>query len=134
MRNFQEPVEKAFCYQILFWPFNVWMNCSSDLKNFATSCPSASNFKIFSLSLEQFFLTVGQNNFGNKIPLIFFSQQNMRKIYRRIGEWNYFALSWYVFHCSLIQNLAVVLPSSSRLFLLATCINLFFSERLRPPS
>ena len=26
-------------------------------------------FKTFSRSLEQFFLTVGQNNFGNKIPL-----------------------------------------------------------------
>ena len=31
------------------------MNCSSVLKS-------------FSRSLEQFFLTVGQNNFGNKIP------------------------------------------------------------------
>ena len=26
----------------------------------------------FSQSLEQFFLTVGQNNFGDKIPLLFF--------------------------------------------------------------
>ena len=30
---------------------------------------SASNFKSFSRSLDQFFLTVGQNNFGNKIPV-----------------------------------------------------------------
>ena len=44
------------------------MNCSSDLKNFANSWSSASNFKSFSRSLEQFFLTVDQNNFGNKIP------------------------------------------------------------------
>ena len=43
----------------------VQINCSSDLKMFANS---ASNFKSFSRSLEQFFLTVGQNNFGNKIP------------------------------------------------------------------
>ena len=42
----------------------------SDLKNFANSRPSASNFKSFSRSLEQFFLTVGQNNFGNKIPFL----------------------------------------------------------------
>ena len=42
----------------------------SDLKNFANSLPSASNFKSFSRSLEQFFLTVGQNNFGNKIPFL----------------------------------------------------------------
>ena len=30
--------------------------------------PSASNIKSFSWSLEQIFLTVGHNNFGNKIP------------------------------------------------------------------
>ena len=53
----------------MFWPFTVWINCSSDLKKFAISQPSFSNFKSFSLSLEQHFLTVGQNNFGNKIPL-----------------------------------------------------------------
>ena len=51
----------------MFWPFTVWINCSSDLKNFANSWPSALNFKSFSWSLEQFFLTVCQNNFGNKI-------------------------------------------------------------------
>ena len=46
------------------------MNCSSGLKIFANSRPSASNFKSFSQSLEHFFfLTVGQNNFVNKIPL-----------------------------------------------------------------
>ena len=28
-------------------------------------------FKSFSRSLDQFFLTVGQNNFGNKIPFLF---------------------------------------------------------------
>ena len=39
-------------------------------------------FKSFSGLLEQFFLTVGQNNFGNKIPffviLFFSSQENQR--------------------------------------------------------
>ena len=35
---------------------------------FANSRPSASNFKSLSRSLEQFSLTVGQNNFGYKIP------------------------------------------------------------------
>ena len=39
--------------------FTVWTNCSSDLKIFANSQPSASNFKKNSRSLEQFFLTVG---------------------------------------------------------------------------
>jgi len=54
----------------LFWPFTVWINCSSDLKNFASSGPSALHFKWFSRSLEHFFHTVGWNNFGNKIPFL----------------------------------------------------------------
>ena len=70
MRNLQEQVKKAFCYQKLFWPCTVWINCSSDLKYFENSRPSASNFKSFSRSLEQFFLTIGQNNSGNKIPFL----------------------------------------------------------------
>ena len=46
-------------------------------KILANSRPSASNFKIFSRSLEQFSLTVGQNNFGNKIPLLKFVFQEI---------------------------------------------------------
>ena len=46
------------------------MNCSSDLKMFENSRPSASNLKSFSRSLEHFFLAVGQNNLGNKIPFL----------------------------------------------------------------
>ena len=45
LRNLQEQVKKEFCYQKLFWPFTVWINCSSDLKNFANSRPLASNSK-----------------------------------------------------------------------------------------
>ena len=38
--------------------------------------------KSFSRSLEQFFLTVGQNNFGNKIPFLsIFSQTNKKVVY-----------------------------------------------------
>ena len=64
-RNVQE---QAFSYQKLFWPITVGTNRSSDLKIFANSRPSASNFKSFSRTLEHFFLKVGQNSFGNKIP------------------------------------------------------------------
>ena len=49
------------------------MNCSSDLNNFENSWPSASDFKSFSRSLELCFLTVGQNDFGNKIQFSVFS-------------------------------------------------------------
>ena len=56
-------------------------NCSnllnlSNLKKFANSQPSAKNFKSFSQSLEIFFLTVGQNNFGNKILFLTVGQNN----------------------------------------------------------
>ena len=72
MRNLHEQVEKAFCYQKFFWPLTaVWLNCSIDLKIFANSWPSsASNFKsYFDHYVEQSLFTIGQNNFGNKIPL-----------------------------------------------------------------
>ena len=72
MRNLQEQVKKAFCYQNLFWPITVWINCSNDLKTFANSRPLASNFKSFSQSLEQFFLTVGQI-LVTKYQIIFFT-------------------------------------------------------------
>ena len=70
MRNLQEQVKKAFCYQKLFCSFTVWINCFCDLKIFTNSRPSALNFKSFSWLLEQFFLTVVQNNLGNKIPFL----------------------------------------------------------------
>ena len=28
LRNLQEQVKKAFCYQNFIWPFTVWINCS----------------------------------------------------------------------------------------------------------
>ena len=74
MRNLQEQVRKTFSYQKLFWTFKEWIYCSSDLKIFVNSLPSASTFKSFSWSLDQFFLTVVQTNFGSKIPyLVIFS-------------------------------------------------------------
>ena len=51
----------------------MFLNPNLSFPNFSNSRPSASNFKSFSRSLEQFLLTVGQNNFGNKISLTTFS-------------------------------------------------------------
>ena len=61
-------ITKNLFYQAHTYLSETFKNCSSNLKKFANSRPLASNFKKFSRSLEQFFLTVGQNNFGNKIP------------------------------------------------------------------
>ena len=65
LRNLQEQVKNAFSYQKLFWSFTVWINCSSYLKIFANSQPSASNFKGFPWSLrpeicEKYFLSFPQ--------------------------------------------------------------------------
>ena len=46
MRNLQEQVKKAFCYQKFFWPFTVWINCSkahSLSKKFCTMIPFSKN-------------------------------------------------------------------------------------------
>ena len=69
LQGLQEQVEKTFCYQKLFWPFTIWINFSSDLKNLEILGLQPRISKVFFRSLEQFFLTVGQNNFGNKIPI-----------------------------------------------------------------
>ena len=69
MRNLQEQVKKH----------TVTKNCS-DLSLFdqivlviskisKNSWPSAPNFKSFSQSLEQFYLTEGQTNYGKRIPV-----------------------------------------------------------------
>ena len=70
VRNLTEQVKKAFCYQKSFWPFTVWSNCSSDLKIFVNFRTSASNFKTASCSLAQAFLSISQNNVGNKISFL----------------------------------------------------------------
>ena len=59
MRNLLELTKNSILIQKLYKLFTVPINCSSYLKN---SWPSTSNFKSFSRSIEQFFLTVGQNN------------------------------------------------------------------------
>ena len=46
LRNLQEQFKKIFCYQKLFWPFTVWINCSSDLKMFAISLKFQKFFSI----------------------------------------------------------------------------------------
>ena len=75
----QEQVKKVVCYQKMFW-----IDCSRDLKKFANSQPSALNFKNFSwLVCRTIFLTVGLNNFGNKIPflLLFLWQTRASKVH-----------------------------------------------------
>ena len=68
MRNLQEQVKKAFCYQKLFWPFTAWINCSSDLKILQILGLQSRISKGFPDHENNFFLTVCQNNFANKMP------------------------------------------------------------------
>ena len=57
MRNLQVKVKKAFFLPKIVLTCNVWINCSIDLKCFANSRSSVSNFKSFSQSNKQFFLS-----------------------------------------------------------------------------
>ena len=100
LRNLQEQVKKAFCYQKLFLPFIVWIYCSSGLKHFANSLPSASNFKSFPQSLEQFCLTKGRNNFEtreqscSKFIIVFLLHSSLNWAWQLsatfsvVGKWN----------------------------------------------
>ena len=54
-------------------------------KFFANSWPSGLNFKSFSQSLEFFFLTVSQNNFGNKIPIYLHIILNMHAVQQKLN-------------------------------------------------
>ena len=86
------------------WHFTVRINCSIDLK-ITNSRPSASNFKSFSQSLEQFFLTVNQNNFGNKIPFLALAlklkigsqqrkQRQTKKRFASLSKWTINVSRW----------------------------------------
>jgi hypothetical protein len=66
MRNLQEQVKKAFCYQKIVHFLKKLFYWSQNFCKF--SAFSLEFQKFFPPSLEQFFLTVGQNNFGKKIP------------------------------------------------------------------
>ena len=65
----QEQVKKTFCYQTLFWPFNVWINCSSHLKKFDNSWPSEQFILIHSRS-DQFLKQNSRIIFSKKLPII----------------------------------------------------------------
>ena len=67
MRNLQEQVKKAFCCQKLFWPFTVWINCSSDRE---ILLKFEAEGREFEKKNWEFFVTVGQCNFSNKIPFL----------------------------------------------------------------
>ena len=56
----------------LFLP-TVRKKCSSDWEKFLKFEAEGWEFAKILRSLEQFFLTVGKNNFGNKIPFSIFS-------------------------------------------------------------
>ena len=63
MKNLQEQVKKAFCYQKLFWPFTFCINCSSDREKLLKFEAEGREFAKFLRSLEQSIQTVtGQNN------------------------------------------------------------------------
>ena len=70
----------------LFWP-TVRKNCSSDRGKLLKFEAEGREFAKFLRSLEQFFLTVGQNNFGNKIPFIHFFFRRTNSSMHTVQSW-----------------------------------------------
>ena len=93
MSNLQEQVWKTFCYQKLFWPFTVRMQW------IVLVISKILQFSAFSLEFQKyisinrtFFLTIGQNNFGNKIP-------NLNEI---------LTITWNIFFNVLHRNHSII--------------------------
>ena len=57
MKNLQEQVKEAFCFQNNFWPFTAWINCSSDLNKFCEFSAFSLEFLKFFLMTRKYFLT-----------------------------------------------------------------------------
>ena len=69
LRNLQEQFKKAFCYQKLFC-LSVFKQIVLVISKFLQIRGWSREFQKFFRSLEHFFLTVGQKNFGSKIPFL----------------------------------------------------------------
>jgi hypothetical protein len=69
MRKFFSTGQTFICIEVTSYKIHILV---ISFKNFANTRLSALNFKSFSRLPDFFFITVGQNNFGNKIPLLAF--------------------------------------------------------------
>ena len=105
---------------------SVTKNCSSDLKNFSNSQPSASNFKSFFQSLEQFFLTVGQKN--AIVIWQFYLLKNISKIRQKM-------IDLFFLHdpvCNILFSWCICLPlNTSHIIRLVRNIQDAFSKYLK---
>lgn len=62
--------------EIMKFLMNILLTGSNNIfQNLKNSCKSGFG------SLEQFFLTAGQNNFGNKIPIVIFDENKSSVFY-----------------------------------------------------
>ena len=95
----------------MFWPFTDWINCSSDLKRFLSSWPSASNFKSFFLISRTIFLTVAQNNFGNKIPFLLWNSRFQKVVSQKLIKMWFFTSNCRFLWSSILvfKNIALLL-------------------------
>ena len=92
MRNIQEQVKKAFCYQNLFWPFTVWITCSSDLLQFC-------KFSAFSLKFQKFF-SITRTIFSHSRSEQFWYQNTIFRFLDKIWlKWARFS----IFQKSIVQ-------------------------------
>ena len=84
-------------------------NCSSDREKLLKFEAEGREFATFLRSLEQFFLTVGQNNSGNKIPFLNLDRKKIGTLLfaSRIGFTEKSILCFSYAHCALIESTTI---------------------------
>ena len=90
----------VFCYQNCF--DLLWEKIVLVIENvFCKFLAFSLEFKSFSQSLEQFFLIVDQNNFGNKIPFLKYNS----KLEKNVNKYSTFAsFLWEKFELNFDKN------------------------------
>ena len=92
MRDHQEQVKKAFCYQKIFRPFTVWINCSNDLKNWKFSANSLELQKFFSITRTIFSQSRSKKIWKTKDNYLFIRPHAQSWIYESANSflWNFY--------------------------------------------
>ena len=90
--------QKSILFQKIFWPFNLWINCSSYHKNFANSRASALNFK----SLEHFSHTTVLESKYQNCHYICVDLSNCQSFYHcfsfaAFNFWMFFLLNFWLY-------------------------------------
>ena len=106
LQNFSTQIYKNWHFGELKYFTNSWPSAWNLQSVFSTQFLGLSTMEKFKITLEQFFLTVGQNNYGNKIPLVYIcwiTDQSYINKFMKIYSYLSHSIQAYVWGCSLLS-------------------------------